>query len=231
LKKLDATPDWYVAAKDSPYFTNIGEYGAYKVPSKESPPASPTPVPSFKAPDDSVEIVLREDSADEDDHYYMPGHGKHYLLGDLKAGTKTEFGKIPGFLGAIGLLHENQNKDRLFLFEGPLRVTFVDLHLNSTDGDTVFALDLNGPRLVRLSPNWATPIPLRGEPAFLTFTENRYVPISDSQKTANCSYTEHWDDKLNKIRYAREKSTAICYGASMYRPDGSPAIITIRKNR
>ena len=36
-------------------------------------------------------------------------------------------------------------------------------------------LDLNVPRLIRLSPNWAAPIPLSGEPAFLTLTEFRYV--------------------------------------------------------
>jgi hypothetical protein len=41
---------------------------------------------------------------------------------------------------------------------------------------------------------------------------------------------EHWDEKLNKIRYAREKSAAVCYGASMYRPDRSPSTIIIRKS-
>jgi hypothetical protein len=92
------------------------------------------------------------------------------------------------------------------------------LHLNSTDGDTSFALDLNQPRLVRLSPNWATPIPLPGEAAFLTLTENRYVEISGSSKTANCSYMEWWNAQLEKVRYARPNTAAICYGASMYRP-------------
>jgi hypothetical protein len=103
--------------------------------------------------------------------------------------------------------------------------------LNSTDGDTVFALDLNGPRFVRLSPNWATPIPLPGEAAFLTLTENRYVPIAGSRKTANCSYIEHWDEKLNHIRYAREKNAPLCYGMSMYRPGKNPPIITMRTSR
>jgi hypothetical protein len=119
--------------------------------------------------------------------------------------------------------------DQHFLLDGSLRLAFFDLHLNSTDGDTVFALDLSSPRLVRLSPNWAAPIPLPGEAAFLTFTENRYVPIAGSNKTANCSYMEHWDEKLKKIRYAREKSAALCYGASMYRPGKSPAVITLRR--
>jgi hypothetical protein len=148
----------------------------------------------------------------------------------VKTGVEAEFGKLPGFYGVFDLLHENQDRNQHFLFDGPLRLAFFDLHLNSTDGDTVFALDLNGPRLVRLSPNWATPVPLPGEAAFLTFTENRYVPIPGSKKTANCSYMEHWDEKLNKIRYARAKSAALCYGASMYRPSKDPAVIMLRRN-
>ena len=233
LKKLDAAPDWYSQAKSSPYFTNVEP--------EESPSPSPaasaeestspaeTPPPSYKSPDDSVELVLREDPKDENDQGDGPGHGKHYLLRDLKTGAETEFGKLPGFEGVFGLLHNNQDKDQHFLFDDPLRLAFFDLHLNSTDGDTVFALDLTGPRLVRLSPNWATPIPLPGEAAFLTLTENRYVPIPGSKKTANCSYIERWDEKLNKVRYAHEKSAAICYGASMYRPGKDPRVITLRR--
>jgi hypothetical protein len=233
LKKLEAAPDWYISAKSSPYFTNVEpEESASPSPSAspdESPSATATPIPTYKLPDGS-ELILREDPNSEDDQIDGPGHGKHYVLRNLKDGTETEFDKIPGFYGAFGLLHDSQDKDQYFLSEGPLRLAFFDLHLNSTDGDTVFALDLNGPRLVRLSPNWAAPIPLPGEAAFLTFTENRYVPILGSKKTANCSYMEHWDEKLNKIRYAREKSAALCYGASMYRPGKKPSVITLRRS-
>ena len=228
LKKLDAAPDWYVGAKSSPYFTNIEPEESTSATPAPSPAA--TPVPTYKSPDDSFELVLREDPKDEDDQGDGPGHGKHYLLRDLKTGAETEFDKLPGFYGVFGLLHEKQDKDQHFLFDGPSRLAFFDLHLNSTDGDTVFALDLTGPRLVRLSPNWAAPIPLPGEAAFLTFTENRYVPIPGSKKTANCSYMERWDEKLNKIRYAREKSAAVCYGASMYRPGLTPPTITMRRS-
>ena len=228
LKKMEAAPDWYVAAKSSPYFTNIESDESTSTLSALSPAA--TPVPAYKSPDGSVELVLRLDPKDEDDQINGTGHGKHYLLRDLKTGTETEFGKVPGFYGASGLLHDNQDEDQHFLFEGPLRLAFFDLHLNSTDGDTVFALDLTGQRFVRLSPNWAAPIPLPGEAAFLTFTENRYVPIPGSKKTANCSYMEHWDEKLNKIRYAREKSAALCYGASIYRPELTPSTITMRRS-
>jgi hypothetical protein len=71
LKKLDAAPDWYVGAKSSPYFTNIEPEES----TSPNPAASPdesgspaeTPPPSYKSPDGSVELVLREDPNDEDD--------------------------------------------------------------------------------------------------------------------------------------------------------------------
>ena len=236
LKRLDAAPDWYAQTKSSPYFTNIEpeepttSSAAPTASPAESASASPTPVPTYKSPDGSAELILRLDFKDEDDQINGPGHGKHYLQRDPKTGVEMEFGKVPGFYGAAGLLHDSQDKDQHFLFDGSLRLAFFDLHLNSTDGDTVFALDLNGPRFVRLSPNWATPIPLPGDAAFLTVTENRYVPIPSSKKTANCSYIERWDEKLDHIRYAREKSAALCYGMSMYRPAKNPAVITMRRS-
>ena len=234
LKKLDAPPDWYAQAKSSPYFTNVEpqETGTTDTTSAPAESASPTatPVPTYRSPDGSFELMLREDPKDEDDQINGPGHGKHFVLRDLKTGTETEFSKISGFYGAFELLHDKQDQNRYFLCDGLLRLAFFDLHLNSTDGDTVFALDVTGLRFVRLSPNWATPIPLPGEPVFLTFTENRYVHIPGSKKTANCSFIERWDEKLNHIRYAREKSAALCYGMSMYRPNLTPGVITLRRS-
>lgn len=148
----------------------------------------------------------------------------------MKTGIQADFGTLPGFFGAFEILHDRQNPDRQFLLEGLLRVAFFGLHLNSTDGDTCSALDLNGPRSLRLSPNWATPIPLPGESAFLTLTENRYVPIPGTTKSAKCSYMEHGDAQFQKMRYAKRNAAAICYGASMYRPDKTPAVIVIRQN-
>src|SRR2546428_8906972 len=65
LKKLEAAPDWYTQAKSSPYFTNIEPEES----TSQSPTASPegsaspaeTPPPSYKSPDGSAELVLRED--------------------------------------------------------------------------------------------------------------------------------------------------------------------------
>jgi hypothetical protein len=230
-KRLEVAPEWYATAKTSPFFewpeTGSGD--------DESAPAFGERSPHFKAPDDSVELILREVKGDEDDSINGPEHGKHYLFRDLKSGKEVEFSKIPGFEGAVDQL-QLKGKDDRFLMEPPLRLAFFGVHLNSTDGDTDYALDLTKQRFIRLSephgengPNWSAPFPLPGEPAFLTLSYVRYVPIPGSKKTANCSYVERWDANLKKVRYAREKSAAICYGASMYRPDKTPAVVTIRK--
>jgi len=58
----------------------------------------------------------------------------------------------------------------------------------------------------------------------------RYVPIAGTKKTANCSYLERWDASLKKVRFAREGTAAICYGASMYRAGKTPATIHIRRS-
>ena len=235
LKKLEATPSWYVEAKTSPYFTNAEpESETSPTPgasqeSSESADESPTPAPSYTSPDGAFELVLREDPNDEADQADMAGHGGHYLLRDLKSGTDTPFASLEGFEGAYDILHDSHNPEPRFLFDGKLRLAFFYLHLNSSDGTTVFALDLPRKRFVRLSPNWATPFQLPGESAFLTFTENRYVSIPGSKKTANCWYIEHWDDMLNHIRYARENTAAICYGFSMYRRGKNPTVITLRR--
>jgi hypothetical protein len=226
LKRLETAPEWYSAAKSSPYFVWPEMEGSGD---DESAPSLGERSPHFRAPDGSVELILREVKGDEDDSMNGPEHGKHYLLRDLKSGKEVEFAKLPGFEGAVEQLQLKGRDDR-FLMEPPLRLAFFGVHLNSTDGDTDYALDLTNRRFVRLSPNWAAPIPVSGEPAFLAMDYVRYVPIPGSTKTANCSYIERWDASLNKVRYAREGTAAICYGASMYRPGKIPAIITVRKS-
>lgn len=226
LKRLEAEPEWYANTKTSPHFVwpGLDESG-----DDESSPPFGERVQRFRAPDGSAEMVLREVKGDEEDAENGPGHGKHYLLRDLKLGKEFEFGKLPGFEGAVEQLELKGRSDR-FLLESPLRVAFYGVHLDSTNGDTNYVLDLTNRRFIRLSPNWAAPFPLPGEPAFLALNYQRYVPIPGTKKTANCSYLERWDENLKKVRYAREGTAAICYGATMYRPGKTPATIHIRKS-
>jgi len=269
LKKLDAAPDWYATTKSSPCFTTLEEQeqeqapGASAAPSQQEP-ASPSatagsddssgvhpsvttldavadaqdrPPQVIKAPDGSGEIFWRKDEDKDDPLDWI------MWFRDSKSGQETEIGRLRGF-PSFEPLQMRGAKGGPFLFDGRLRLVFFSCHLNSSDGDTVEAFDFNKQKLIQLSPNWATPIPLPGEAAFLTLTENRYVEIPGSSKTANCSYMERWGadikEKCNKendppycegepqVRYARKNSAAICYGASMYRPGKDPAVITIR---
>lgn len=227
LKKLDVEPEWYADTKTSPYFGWPEMEGSGD---DESAPAFGERTQKFKAPDGSVELVLREVKGDENDSVNGPEHGKHYALRDSKTGKSTEFPKIPGFEGAVEQLHLKGSKDGRFLFDPPLKIAFFGVHLNSTEGDTDYALDLTNRRFVRLSPNWAAPFPLPGEGAFLSMTYVRYVPIPGTTKTANCSYLERWDSNLKALRYAREGAAAVCYGASMYRPGKTPSTINLRRS-
>jgi hypothetical protein len=227
LKQLDSPPSWYADADSSPYFIWPEMEGSGD---DESAPGFGARTQKFRAPDGSLELILKEVKGDENDSVNGPEHGKHYVLRDLKTGKSTEFPKIPGFEGAVEQLVLKGSKDTRFLFDLPLRLAFFGVHLNSTDGDTDYALDLTKRQFVRLSPNWAAPFPLPGDGAFLTMTYNRYVSIAGSTKTANCSYLERWDSSLSKIRFARENSAAVCYGASMYRPGKTPATTSIRRS-
>jgi hypothetical protein len=297
LKKLDAAPDWYSATKSSPYFTSGGEEEAPSsspTPAQEESASQPAtgesaeqaqhssvtaldavtdatdrPPEIIKAPDGSGEIFWRKGKE---------GEGPEEVLNwvmwfrNSKSGQETQIGRLRGF-PSFEPLHTTGNKDQAFLFEAPLRLTFFSCHLDSKNGSTVEAFDFNKRKLIQLSPNYATPVPLPGEPAFLTLTENRYVPIPGSTKTANCSYIERWAANLKEscdnyeaylrfhgvssdeegftrdeyekqlredkekghecygqpeVRYARKGSAAICYGASMYRPGKTPAVIIIR---
>ena len=213
-KRLSAAPVWYRQTKTSPYFASEGRIEA----------ATGDKVPSFRTPDGATDVVLRRMA---DDEFDGEGTGKHYFLRDVKTGKTTEFEKLPGYVGAYELMTRSDKPDQTFLWTGPLHLAFFSLHLDSTEGTTVFALDFAGPRLVRLAPNWAAPFPLPGQNAFLTVNFQRYVPIPGSKKTANCRFIERFDEKLKKLRYARTDCT-ICYGASLYRPGQTPRTVTIR---
>ncbi len=208
LHKFNVAPPWYAAAKPSPFF--------------DDGPRNPL----HHAGRITEIVVLDADKEMEESNYDTSKYGKHSQLRDLKTGEKVEFGALEGFGGLYGILRNNGKANDYFLFQPPLRLAFFYVHLNSTAGDTVYALDLTAKKFVQLSDNWATPVPLPGEPAFLTVTEARYESIPGSEKSANCSYLERWDSKLEKVRYGGE-TAAICHGASMYRPGKKPAVITI----
>jgi len=120
LKRLETQPEWYANTKTTLYFVWPEMEGSGD--DENSTPFGQR-TQRFRAPDGSVELVLREVKGDEADQENGPGHGKHYLLRDLKSGKDYEFGKLPGFEGAVEQL-QLKGKDDRFLLEPPLRVAF-----------------------------------------------------------------------------------------------------------
>src|SRR5258705_6907082 len=140
LKKLDAAPDWYSAAKSSPYFTSGG---AEEAPSSSPTPAqeesaSPAATPEsaeqgehrsvtaldavtdakdrppeiIKAPDGSGEIFWRKGKEGEG-----PEERLNWVMWfrDSKSGQETQIGRLLGF-PPFQPLHIPGNKDQQCLF-------------------------------------------------------------------------------------------------------------------
>ena len=227
LTKLPSAPDWYTNAKEPPSFESLNDDpdAARLYPAAGDAPGDP---PTYRAPDGSAELVLKVSPTAAEDADDAVGHGRSYLLRDPRSGKAVALGKLPGFVGLANLLALGQDKGQRFLLAGALRAAFFDLHLSSSEGTTVFALDLTGKRLVQLSPNGVDVYPLPDEPAFLTLVQNLYVPFGDGKHTANCSYVERWDAAFKPVRYAKEKAAGKCYGASMYRPGKTPAVVWLQ---
>src|SRR6266498_4673314 len=186
LKKLDAAPDWYSAMKSSPAPKDAGqeESSASSPTPPQQEPASPAetdgtveqgqhqsataldavtdaedrPPQIIKAPDGSGEIFWRKGKEGEG-----PEEPLNWVMWfrDLKSGKETEIGRLPAF-PSFEPLQVRRGKGGQFLFDGPARFVFFSTHLDSQSGSTVVAFDFNKRKLVRLSPNWATPIPLPG---------------------------------------------------------------------
>ena len=212
-------PDWYAQAKSSPSYEHIFN-GA---PIVREPRPAPTDARAITSPDGKTEIKIVP-AADVED----PGAPDRWdvQLCTTDGGQPVKVGELSGYSAGF-LSRVSNDAGQCLLHDGELEVAFCFVHLNSTDGNTVHALDLRTRRLTRLSPNLATPFLLPGEPAFLTLTENRYVPYGDGEHTANCFYVERWGVDLKPVRYAKGKTAGVCYGASMYRPAKSPAVICI----
>src|SRR3954470_17370681 len=121
LKQLDTQPEWYATTKSAPYFVWPEIEGSGD---DESAPAFGERTQRFRAPDGSVEMILKEVKGDEGDADNGPEHGKHYVLRDLKNDKSTAFPKMPGFEGAVEQLHLKGSKDARFLLDPPLRAAF-----------------------------------------------------------------------------------------------------------
>ena len=107
----------------------------------------------------------------------------------------------------------------------PLQVAFLRQHRGSTDGQRLFALDLNSRRLFELAPNGGRIMPLPGIPWFAVMVEQRYLPFNGA--SVNCSYLDLWSADMQRIRFGEPKP-AICYGASFLIGKENGRVISLR---
>jgi hypothetical protein len=233
LRKLDAPPPWYAEAADSatPFvLLNLQWEQYYNEQMQQSVDSSPRPTPvqtprpsKIVTIDGSLEIRL-DRSGDDTRDYDNEQLGRLYRVRDLKTGEESVLGTWQNFETMWNPLHLRGHDEQYFLIDPPLRTVFFHRHLNSSDGDTCYALDFNRKRVVRLSPNWATPFSIPSESSFFAWAQVRYMPLGDGKRTVNCSYLDRWNEKFEKVRFGRD-APAICYGASLWRPEKPPVTI------
>jgi len=204
---------------------------------------------SFTSPDGHFELTLKLGPDDLEEN--GPGNGELYELKDLRSGKSWRLGEMPDFVGLTNLLHFSADQKELFLQQGPLNVVFFSLHMGSSFGEETIALNLTKPKLIVLPGNevplpfgkegpdtdqWfslvrqcgnADPIPLSGEPCFLALCIKRYEPIPGSSKTASLSYLGRFDASLEQTPYVSLGTAPNFYGACVFRPGKTPAVMKI----
>jgi hypothetical protein len=219
LRQLGAAPIWYAeSGEELAFFSRRAAVPSpYNPTAFDAVPSGPNGPLQYTAPDTSAELDLVHPAKEQEEQEEWEKRGRLFLVRDSQGGNEYELGTLPGFEGLWDAMHLRTRKAATdaapFLMSGPLRVVFFWTHLNSTDGDTVYALDLSNRRIVRLSPNWATPAPVPDCPAFFTITSERYRPLGDG-RTVNCAYLDYWDATLKCTRVGRDVP-AVFYGAAI----------------
>lgn len=228
LRRLREAPAWYAASDtDLSYFdVRTAAPGPYNPTAYDPISGGPNGPLKYTSPNRLLELLLIHSDKETDEEW--ENRGRTFVVRDFERGDEYQLGSLSGFEGLWDAMHlrtrKQSNDNAPFFLCPPLRVVFFWSHLNSTDGDTVFAVDLVKRRIVRLSPNWATPIPIPEHAGFLTITEERYLPLGDG-RMVNCNYLDYWNAELERTRFGRNVPARF-YGAAIARSDGER--ITIR---
>jgi hypothetical protein len=228
LRRLVKAQDWYAdSGTDLTYFdVRAAVPGPYNPSAFDPIPGGPNGPLTYTSSDGSFELSLIDPDKRTDEDKWE-SRGRTFLVRDFERGDEYQLGSLPGFEGLWDAMHlrtrKQSNDNAPFFLYPPLRVVFFWSHLNSTDGDTVSAVDLAKRPIVHLSPNWATPIPIPNHAGFLTVSEERYLPLDDG-RIVNCSYLDYWNADLERVRFGRD-APARFYGATILYSNGKRTTI------
>jgi hypothetical protein len=98
---------------------------------------------------------------------------------------------------------------------------FLVHHLDSTDGDQIWGLDLQSLRWTKMSENGGQIYHPPGAPGVFFACDSLYVPLGHTGHTVNCSYLEWWDNHFKMAKLAPPLS--VFYSAAIvHASTGSP---------
>ena len=148
--------------------------------SLDTEPETKDAVRTFASPDGTLALVLKPNP----------------FLREKK-GPLQPLAEMPGFsvFWYVRLDHGSP-----FLIMPKLRVAFFGGEELSTLGNTIYALDVDRKRIVKLSNNGAVAYPWPGQGSFFAVASSRYEPLGDG-RTVNCSYLDWYHATMKRTRF------------------------------
>jgi hypothetical protein len=176
--------------------------------------------PSYQSPDGKFSITEKQLPPEKFGN--ETGHPHNY---DVAATGKPSIpmAGLPGFIPADevdGYESFFIGNGSPYITDGDMEVVFLRHHLNSTEGEQTWALDLTTMTGAKISNNGAEIYHPPSAPGVFVVSQARYLPLGNTGKTVNCSYLEWWDAHLKMLRYGPDLSvfySAAIYGGTMYK--------------
>jgi hypothetical protein len=134
--------------------------------------------------------------------------------------------QIPGFMPASQVDHYESFlavNASPFLVGPSFAAMFLRHHLNSTDGEQIWGLDLHARKWTLMSGNGGSLYHGPNGAGVFFVDDSRYETLGKSGLSVNCAYLEWWDAHLNRTRLAPPQS--VFYGAAIHFDQGSNAVI------
>jgi hypothetical protein len=114
-----------------------------------------------------------------------------------------------------------------FIYADSLKAAIFYCHLNSTEHNTDFALNLKDHSFTTLTLNGGNAFPIPELPGFFFVSDELYQPTGEGRRTVDCQYLDFWNEKLERTRFAPKLSQ---YGGAAVFVTGKGAFV-IPQNR
>ncbi len=179
---------------------------------------------SYHSPDGKYTISSKPNPKPDSDA--PPGNPG--LIWSVQEGDKPALAVagLPGFIPMADI----DNYESFFIGNGSpfisapgMELVFLRHHLNSTDGEEIWGLDLTTMTGAKISGNGAAIYHPPSAQGVYVVSDALYQPLGKTGKTVNCSYLEWWDAHLKETRFGPDLS--VCSSAAIYGGDGNSNIV------